>query len=559
MMRKIVLLIICVALVSPTLADRLDSLYNAIDDGIVHAHEYAAKKEQLLSSLHQETVQARDLESRYQATMRLYEAYRSFRNDSAIACLNRCILMADSMGRADLKAVCYNKIGLQHSVSGFYSEAMNYLSQIPRKELKGEVLTDYYYAMNHLYGEMASYTQDNNLKWKYYKHSSDYRDSLLNEIPHDTEVYLGCQESQLYNNHNYEAALKVNDQRMRLARPETRNYAIVTYFRAMDYGGLGQKEEQKYWLAQSALCDIKNCVMDQASLWSLAAILNEEGDIQRSYRYVEYSWACTSHFSAHVRSWLVSPVLTMINDNYKEKLNHANTRLWFLVAAVSLLALLMAAMYLYVSRKRKQLAVARNELKASNDRLALQSQELSKANTYLSSLNAQLSTLNSQLSESNRVKEEYIGKFFSLCSEYIDKLDQFRIKVNRKVKAKQFEDLYRLSQNEQMKEDEVAVLFANFDSIFLHIFPNFMDDFNALLKPEYQIQQTEKGKLPTDARIFALIRLGIEDSSKIAEFLHYSPNTIYNYRARLKSKAIDRENFEEQVKAINCTPLTTEV
>ena len=160
-------------------------------------------------------------------------------------------------------------------------------------------------------------------------------------------------------------------------------------------------------------------------------------------------------------------------------------------------------------------------------------------------------SLNAQLSESNRVKEEYIGKFFTLCSEYIDKLDQFRIKVNRKMKAHQLDDLFRISQNEEMKDEELAGLFSNFDSIFLHIFPNFLDDFNALLKPEYQIEQTEKGKLPTDARIFALIRLGIEDSSKIAEFLHYSPNTIYNYRARLKSKAIDRENFEAQIRSIS--------
>ena len=549
-MRKVILSLVCILLSAPLYADRLDSLYHSIDEIIEHADEYTQKKEQQLDALRTEAEKTTDLQTRYDATMKLYDAYRSYRNDSAIACLNRCIALADSMDRTDLKAICYNKIGMQHSTSGFYNEAMNYLSQIPRGELKGDVLTDYYRAMNHLYGEMASYTQDDALKWDYYQKSANYRDSLLNLLSHDSDMYLSCQESRYYNDHNYEAALKVNDQRLQLVKPDTHEYAIVTYFRAMDYGGLGNKEEKKYWLAQSALCDIKNGVMDQASLWSLAAMLNGEGDIERSYRYVEYSWACTSRFSAHVRSWSVSPVLTMINDNYKAKLSQANTRLWMLVAAVSLLALLMAGMYLYVSRKRRQLAIARNELKESNDQLAQRSQELSEANEHLKTLNSQLSTLNSQLSESNRVKEEYIGKFFTLCSEYIDKLDQFRIKVNRKMRAKQLDDLFRISQNEEMKEEELAGLFANFDSIFLHLFPNFMDDFNALLKPEHRIQPTEKDKLPTDARIFALIRLGIEDSSKIAEFLHYSPNTIYNYRARLKSKAIDRDNFEEQIKLI---------
>ena len=222
-----------------------------------------------------------------------------------------------------------------------------------------------------------------------------------------------------------------------------------------------------------------------------------------------------------------------------------------LVVAVSLLALLMAGMYLYVSRKRRQLTVARNKLKQSNDQLASANQQLAAQTSELAALNSQLSIVNGQLTESARVKEEYIGKFFTLCSEYIDKLDQFRIKVNRKMKAKQLDDLFRISQNEEMKEEELAVLFANFDSIFLHIFPDFVDDFNALLKPEHRLPQPEKGKLPTDVRIFALIRLGIEDSSKIAEFLHYSPNTIYNYRARLKGKATDRDNFEENIKRIS--------
>lgn len=543
MEKYILLFLLTIVMTGPAKANRLDSLYHAIDDAIEHADDILEQKEQQLRQLRILIDEAASLQEKYNATFRLYEAYRSYRNDSAVHCLERCIRMSEQLGRNDLKAFCYTKIALQHSVSGFYSEAQYYLTNVHRSELKGDILTAYYYAQNHLYGELGSYTQDVTLKGSYFTRSGLYRDSLLNTIARDSELYLSCQEAELYNSHDYEAALKVNDERMKTVQEGSHEYAIAAYFRAMDFGGLHRQEEQKYWLTQSALCDIRNGVMDQASLWTLAAILNEEGDIERSYRYVEYSWACTSRFSAHVRSWLVSPVLTMINDSYKEKLNRANTRLRLLVEVVSLLALLMAGMYFYVSRKRRQLALARNELKQSNDQLAQRSQQLSM-------VNAQLSEMNTELSESSRVKEEYIGKFFTLCSEYIDKMDQLRIKVNRKMKAKQFDDVLRLSQNEEMKEEELTGLFANFDSIFLHIFPCFVDDFNALLKPEYRIAQPEKGNLPTDVRIFALIRLGIEDSSKIAEFLHYSPNTIYNYRARLKSKAIDRENFEEDIKRI---------
>jgi hypothetical protein len=166
-------------------------------------------------------------------------------------------------------------------------------------------------------------------------------------------------------------------------------------------------------------------------------------------------------------------------------------------------------------------------------------------------VNGQLSMVNNELSESNRVKEEYIGRFMSLCSQYIDKIDDYRKMVNKKMKNKELDELYRLSKSTELKEKEIEELLQNFDSVFLHLYPNFVEEFNALLQPEMRFQKRDDNRLVTEIRIFALIRLGIEDSSKIAEFLHYSVNTIYNYRARIKNGALDnRESFERRVKML---------
>ena len=198
----------------------------------------------------------------------------------------------------------------------------------------------------------------------------------------------------------------------------------------------------------------------------------------------------------------------------------------------------------YVSKKRRQLALIRNELSAKNN-------DLSEANQLLSEINEQLRQAIIHLNDSNRVKDEYIGKFLSVCSDYIDKLDNYRIKVNRKLKAGQHADVLRMTNSEQLKEDELKELFDHFDDIFLRLFPTFIEDFNALLRPGEEIVPTEKNHLNTDLRIFALIRLGIEESSKIAEFLRYSPNSIYAYRARIKNKATgNRDKFEKLVKEI---------
>ena len=194
---------------------------------------------------------------------------------------------------------------------------------------------------------------------------------------------------------------------------------------------------------------------------------------------------------------------------------------------------------------------ARQALKTSNDELEDANRMLATQTEELSTLNTQLSALNAQLSESNQVKEEYIGRFMSLCSQYIDKLDDYRKMVNKKMKNKELEELYRLSKSSELKERELDELLQNFDSVFLHLYPNFVDEFNALLQPELRFQKKDDNRLVTEIRIFALIRLGIEDSSKIAEFLHYSVNTIYNYRARIKNGALDnRESFERRVKML---------
>ena len=123
--------------------------------------------------------------------------------------------------------------------------------------------------------------------------------------------------------------------------------------------------------------------------------------------------------------------------------------------------------------------------------------------------------------------------------------------VNKKMKNKELDELFQLSKSTELKEKELEELLENFDSVFLHLFPHFVEDFNALLQPEAQVRPKEENRLTTEIRIFALIRLGIEDSSKIAEFLHYSVNTIYNYRARIKNGAIaSREQFEQNVKKL---------
>lgn len=537
---KFSILLIMLTVISPVKAQDIDSLFRAVDRALDSQSIYIDIKLNTIASLRKQLNSSVTPRQRYDECVKLYEAYEKFQNDSAAEFLHRCISIADEMQSATYKTECLLRLVKQYSYSGYYAEAIQYLKAIDRSAVSTETLPLYHETVRILYGEMGRYTHDTELRQYYFDISDRHRDTLFTLLPEHSVTYLSLQENLKVSQHDYVGAMVYNDELLRLVPPTSAQFATVAFFRALEYGGLQQSEQQKRWLALSALCDIKNSVMDQASLWTLAEILDREGQRERSCNYVEYSWTCTLQFSARLRTWAVSPVVSKISYNQNERLKKNNTRLMWMLIAASILAVIVVILYLSVSRKRRQLTIARQELHLANEKLV-------DINTQLSLRNEDLTTLNSQLTESNLIKEEYIGQFFSICSEYIEKLEQQRITVARKVKAHQFDDLLRLSQDAKLKEKDIEELNTNFDMVFLHLFPNFVSEFNALLQPEHRIEQTDAMRLPIVIRIYALVRLGIGDSYHIAQFLHLTPNTIYNYRSRMRQKAIIRDTFDDDV------------
>lgn len=547
-MARFIILLIMLGLARIVSADEkpnLDSLYHQLDDAVEQLDHRLAERQEQINALKVQYAKANEPMKHYLLAEDLFDAYCKLINDSALAYGKLCIKLADEMGRDDLKTKSYIRLAQQYVESGGYQEAQKYFRLVDTAQLNTvDMRAAYFEGLNHLYGELAFYSSDSDFKQQSYKLSDAYRDSIIALVDTTSILWLSKKVSLLFTRDQFEEAKHYSDIWMTKVEPETPDYAYMAYIRSEIYRRLNQHDMESYWLASSANSDLRCVIMDQASLWMLAGRLSSEGDLERAYRYVECSWRCATMFNAHLRSWQISPVLTVINDNYKNQLRSTNHMLRILVGAVSILALVLLGLYLYVRRKRRQLAAARNELKEAN-------QELVSLNEQLSDKNDKLLTTNALLSDANRVKDEYIGKFLSICSEYIDKLDNYRIKVNRKLKANQYADLLRMTGSEQLKEDELKELFDNFDAVFLRLFPTFVDEFNSLLRPEEHIVPSGKSRLNTDLRIFALIRLGIDESSKIAEFLHYSPNSIYAYRARIKNKAAgNRDDFEQRVKEI---------
>ena len=549
-MNRLLLLITFVALGIYVSAqdDDMKVIYQQIDEAIEQSPRIVGEYEQQIADIRQQYQHSSRPEEKYQLAFRLYEQYKAFMNDSALFYLNEAEQWAGRQGQTDLVGNCRALKAFQCSTVGYYTEAQTLLKNIDKRQLDSIGLRNYYKAQMHVYGELGYYSNIPSMKEGFFKNQALYRDSLFSMIDHSDQDYLMYKIYELNDLKELKEAHKLSSQWVKQVQPGSHDYAIACYYSWLSCEDEGEK---RWWLAQSALYDVRNAVMDQASLLSLAEILNADGDLDRSYKYIRFTWDCNNRFNTRMRSWQITPILNVIENNYQKAVEHNTKVLRMSIVVVSVLALFILGVLFFLHRRNRQLDMARNELKHSNDELATANSQLAKQTEELSILNTELSTLNSQLSESNRVKEEYIGRFMSLCSQYIDKIDDYRKMVNKKMKNKELDELFRLSKSTELKERELEELYQNFDSVFLHLFPNFVDDFNALLQPELQIHPKEDNRLTTEIRIFALIRLGIEDSSKIAEFLHYSVNTIYNYRARIKNGALDnRESFERRIKQL---------
>ena len=529
----------------------LDSRFRQIDEAIAESPRFVAQREAKIASARHAFEQTSG-QQKYEEGFRLYELYRPFVSDSAIFFLRQCITLAEQQGDHAASVRCRSLLAIRCSNIGLYDEALNILDSIRLGNgLDKTVLGTYYEAYNNVYGELSYYTRLDDMRRNYQEKEQHYKQLMFDNLPPTSESCLLRREQTAQAEGRLDEAMAINDEWMKTVEPGSHPYALTALYRYIEYKLQGDTTQMMYWLTESVLADIRNAANDQGSMWELANELMISGDVDRASHYISYTSDCANRYGSRQRNWQITPLLSHIATEYKAQSERTTSQLWLTLAVISILALLLLGALFFVHRRNTQLHAARNDLKASNAQLSTLNSQLSTQKDELAALNSQLSTLNAQLTESNRVKEEYIGRFMSLCAQYIDKLDNYRKMVNKKMKNKELDELFQISKSTELKEKELEELYENFDTVFLHLFPNFIDGFNALLQPEMRIHPKEENRLTTDIRIFALIRLGFEDSSKIAEFLHYSVNTIYNYRARIKNGALgNREQFEKQVKTL---------
>lgn len=519
--------------------DSLIQMISAKEKYDTSKEETIAQTKSLLHSL-----QMSD-ELRYQVNQKLCQEYQVYVADSAIryALENREIAQRldnqQFITDTDLNLASY------YIITGMYHDAVGLLRKYHSADLLPEQRIKYFTCYKSFYDNYKNTTA---FTQKYSLMAEAYRDSLLESLPKSSAMHQLYHAERMMEEDNVVQAKQQLQQLLQSESLTIRERAMASFVLAHAHQLAGDKSAAMRYYALSAMHDIEGNIKENTATRALASCLYEERQIERAYICIRSSMEDAAFCNARLRTHEVSSVLPIIDVAYRDKINAEKRQLKILLILAVVLAFCLVGALLNINLHMRKNASIRRQLRESNDKLEGLNESLIDTVKQLNAANDALSGVNTDLSEANRIKEFYIAQFLDLCSNYIIKLEKYQNTLNKKAAARQLDELYKILKSKDMINEEVKELYRTFDHVFLHLYPNFISDFNDLLLPEERFILKDEEELNIELRIFALIRLGITDSSRIAQFLHYSPNTIYTYRTRVRNKsAVPRDTFEEEV------------
>ena len=503
-----------------------DSLLQALTVAIGKMPDYDSAKTREIARLRAALPSATtsDPIALFNGYARLYDAYRIFIYDSAYQYAEKLQRIAYQLGNPHL--ITESRLNLCFILlsSGLFRETHDSLQVTDIRREPDSLKALYYTLMGRYYYDLANYDFDNHSA-AYDISGNHYMDSALAFYPagsFESTYYKGLLE---FKRTNIDTAATLF--RQLLARPLSDHELALT---ASTLSGIcGQKGDDQAatdLLITAAIADIRASTKETFAIFNLASVLYKKGDVHHASPCIETAIANAEFYGARQRKAQVSSILSLI-EGQRISAVEAQRRLLIQYAAV-VTGFVIVLVFLIITIRR-------------------QVEKLKKAQQMITEAHAAQRAINQKLEEANKIKEEYIGYFFSLDSEFFVKLERLKKTLDQKLADRKFEDIRFIVNNIQIKKEKEELL-RSFDTVFLRIFPQFVPRFNALFKEEDQIKLKENELLNIDLRIFALIRLGITDNEKIAQILEYSVNTIYAYKTRIKNRSIvPNDEFESRI------------
>ncbi len=546
-MRRIGILVAMVmAGVMVALAVNGGGRFQRLDSLIAAQPQLVAAKEVRLAQMKADLGKETTVPGRYAIMKRLYEEYSAYQYDSAYAYVSQCMRLAESIG--DEALLSESRLNLAHilSTACLMDKARQTLSQIDTSRLAPDQLVVYYRTLTDLLIYQAEYMQGTQYAQEYVQQLVQVRRAAIAiDVPHDNINYQITQAECYSDDNQPQRAIDLLSRLVSNYHSGDRMYSIITSTMSFYYSQLGDKEHQMQYLIRSAESDLEGCIRENTSLRTIADRLFDEGDIDRAYRYMRVAVDDANFYGTRLRNIQASHIVPKILDAYQTKQEQDHRNMMWLLALISVIALLLVGGVIAIYQLLKRYRRLNEQKRAINE-------QLRQVNGQLGDTVEQLNETNGLLREREKLKEEYIARFLTLSSRFIDRGEEQRKALYRLYRDRKTEDLARALKSTHFGNENAQLFYENFDNAFLNIYPTFVDEVNKLLQQDGKIEVKQGKRLTTESRVLALIRIGITDNQSIAAILRASLTTIYTYRSKLKARALNKDTFESDVKHIDC-------
>jgi len=534
----------------------LDTLDKTLTDKDIFEKNWRLKLEHLKSEL----ATASDNEERFWTSRNIYNEYRTYDSDSALYYANLGLKYAEIANRQkwiDEMNIYRTYI---YAATGLLEEAQKTLNQVNPDNLDINLLMQYYEQLLFLYTHRDQYIGLNTIENPYSAESQRLLDFLLKEVPKTNPNY--CWFKGWYSLQDVNMSKEAISELLPIvgkSKFESVQDAKNAWVLSRLYERIGDDDNKMKFLILSSIADARTNNKEIASLEEIANIIYHKGDLKRANDYINYCLNCANDYKSRVRVGKIADLQHKISNAYQKESDaqSKSLKIYFITLIIFVILLLVTLAFSYY--QNRQLRLNKIELNKVNSQLSSQIEEQKNLQMQLKDANGKLKDMYStakqrtvELSEINYKIEKYIANIFEICSSYINKLEDFRRNIHRLLIERKFDEISKLARNPELSNAEIKELYHNFDTIFLSIYPNFVEDFNSLLMPEERIILKKGELLNTELRIYALVRLGLNESPKIARLLHCSVRTVYNTRQRIRNKSkIPKEFFAETVRNLS--------
>jgi len=505
-----------------------DSLLKELTAVLERTKDYDAAKQKTITQLQSRlnNSPANDIHSLFPLYRDLYNEYRIFQYDSAYRYAGKMQDLACQSGDKQLITEARLNLCFILLSSGLFRETYDSLRITAITPAPDSLKAMYYTLMGRYYYDLANYDYDGGYHSAHYDNQGNiYMDSALAFYPHTSFEYTYYSGLRDFKTARIDQAADYFQKLLDSKDLTDHQLALTASTLSGIFQQKGQTSRTIDLMIQAAIADIRSSTKETFAIFTLADLFYKAGDVKHASLFIETAIHNAEFYGARLRKVQLSSILSLIES---EKINAVESERSLLIRYSAVVTLLLIVLVFLIVVIRRQV------------------KKLKKAQQMITEAHEVQRQINDKLEEANKIKEEYIGYFFSLDSEFFVKLERLKKTLDQKIAERKLEDIRFIVNNIQLKKEKEELL-KSFDTVFLKIFPHFVDKFNALFKEEDQIHLKDE-PLNIDLRIFALIRMGITDNDKIAQILGYSVNTIYAYKTRIKNRSIiPNDEFEARV------------